>query len=129
MLGFDAFLSATLTNEVSMSRKHMLAILGLGLGLLSAPGISIAQESHLSQAISHAREAVSSGREGKPEALTLHATEALHHAEAEQKERPNHYVKSAIKRLKEAVKFGKAKRSSATKVVDRALQELERAPQ
>jgi hypothetical protein len=112
-----------------MSRKYMLAILGLGLGLLLAPGITVAQESHLSQAISHAREAVASGREGKPEALTLHATEALHHAEAEQKDRPNPYVKSAIKRLKEAVKFGKAKRGSATKVADRALQELERAPQ
>jgi hypothetical protein len=63
-----------------MSQKRMLAILGLGLGLLSAPSISIAQEDHLSQAVSHAREAVASGREGKSEALTLHATEALQHA-------------------------------------------------
>ncbi len=111
-----------------MSLKRLLAISGLGLALLSAPSISLAQEDHLSQAISHAREAVASGREGNPEALTLHATEALHHAEAAQKERPNRYVKSAIMRLKEAVKYGKARRSVATRVTDRALQELERAP-
>jgi hypothetical protein len=37
-----------------MLLKRMLAILGLGLALLSSPSISVAQEDHLSLAISHA---------------------------------------------------------------------------
>jgi hypothetical protein len=107
----------------------MIALLGLGLALSAAPSVSFAQESHLAQAISHTREAVAAGREGKPSSLVLHATNGLHHAVAAQKEQPNPQVKEAIARLKEAIKFGKKKRRAATTIADRALQQLERAPQ
>ena len=112
-----------------MSRRLMIALLSLALAWSFAPGGALAQESHIAQAISHAREAVAAGRAGKPSALVLHATEALHHATAAQQEQPNAEVKEAIARLEEGIKFGKKKRRAATTIVYRALQQLERAPQ
>lgn len=112
-----------------MNRRAMIALLGLGLALCWAPGATLAQESHLAQAISLTREAVAAGREGKPSVLVRHATEALHHAVDAQQEQPNPHVKAGINRLKETIKFGKKKRRAATTIAKRALQELERAPQ
>ncbi len=109
-----------------MLRKSCAALLGLSLIFGSAA--SSAKESHLAEAIRHAREALAAGREDKPNSLVLHATTALDHAKAAQRERPNVHVKKAVIRLEEAVKFGKAKRRAATIIADRALQELERAP-
>jgi hypothetical protein len=110
----------------------MIALLSLGLALSLAPGISfaqaLAQEDHLAQAISHTREAVVAGREGKPDSLVLHARNALEHAVAAQKEQPNWHVKRGVNRLMEAIMFGEAKRRAATRIADRTLQELERAP-
>ncbi|KAF0135896.1 small metal-binding protein SmbP [Methylocystis sp.] len=111
-----------------MGRRLMIALLSLGLAWFFTPNFALAQESHIAQAISHAREAVSAGREGKPSALVLHATEALHYAADAQREQPNPHLKKAISRLKEGIKFGKKKRRAATTIVYRALQELERAP-
>lgn len=98
------------------------------LVLTAAPGASLAKENHLSEAIAHTREAVVAGREGKPSSLVLHATNALEHATAAQRQSPNPHIGKAISRLKEAIKFGKSKRRSAATIADRALQELERAP-
>jgi hypothetical protein len=110
----------------------MIALLGLGLTLSLSPGVSfaqaLAQEDHLAQAISHTREAVVAGREGNPSSLVEHATAALEHAVAAQKEKPNAHVKSGINRLKQVIKYGKAKRGYATKIANYALQEFERAP-
>lgn len=112
-----------------MLRKLMFVLLGLGVAHLIAATRAVAAESHLSEAVGFTREAVAAGREGKPSALVLHATNALEHARAAQHERPNPHVKKAIARLQEAIKFGKTKRHAATTIADRALQELERAPQ
>lgn len=113
-----------------MIRQLKMLALGAALTLSGTSGGALAQdENHLSEAIAHTREAVVAGREGKPSELVRHATEALHHAEAAQRERPNPYVKAGVNRLKEAIKFGKKKRRAATTIADRALQELERAPQ
>lgn len=112
-----------------MNRRVVIALLSLGLALFCAPSVTLAQDSHLAQAISHTREAVAAGREGKPSVLVRHATEALHHAVDAQEEQPNPEVSEAIARLKEAIKFGKKKRRAATTIAYRALQQLERAPQ
>lgn len=112
-----------------MLRKLIVALLGLGMVQVMTLAPTFATESHLSKAIGHAREAVAAGRDGKPSALVLHATNALEHANAAQRERPNAHVKKGIARLHEAITFGKAKRRAATTIADRALQELERAPQ
>jgi LPS O-antigen subunit length determinant protein (WzzB/FepE family) len=112
-----------------MKRKFLFAVFGLGLAHAVTAAPAVAAQSHLSEAIGHAREAVASGREGKPSGLVRHATNALDHAIEAQRERPDPHVKKAISRLREAIKFGKANRRAATTVADRALQELERAPQ
>jgi hypothetical protein len=111
-----------------MSRILRIVLTAIGLSLFTTPAIVAAHESELTKAISHTREAVVAGREGKPSALVLHATEALHHAEAAQRERPNYHINAGVNRLREAIKYGKAKRGAATKIAYRALQELERAP-
>lgn len=112
-----------------MNRRLMIALLSLGLAWSFAPGGALARgHSHIYQAIHHAREAVVAGREGKPSLLVRHATEALHHAKAQQQERPNAEVEEAISRLEEGIRYGEKKRRSATRIVYRALQQLERAP-
>lgn len=112
-----------------MKRLFVIAALGLGLVQTLAPRIALAQESHIAQAISHTREAVVAGREGKPSQLVRHATEALTHASAAQAEQPSSELKEVIARLNEAISFGKKKRRAATTIADRALQQLERLPQ
>lgn len=87
-----------------------------------------AHKEHLYDAIAHTREAVASGRENKPERLVRHATEALHHAREAQEDHPNIHIRRGIARLREAIKFGNKRRSGATTIANRALQELERAP-
>lgn len=115
-----------------MNCRLMIALLSLGLALSLAPGVSfaqaLAQEDHLAQAISHTREAVVAGREGNPSSLVEHAKTALEHAVAAQQERPHWHVKRAIARLRDAIRHGEKKRSAATRIANRALQELERAP-
>jgi hypothetical protein len=112
------------------SRRSMIALLcAATLAFSAAPRLSYAQDDHLSQAISHTREAVAAGRENKPNSLVIHATEALAHATEAQKEQPSPNLQKAITRLKETIKFGKKKRKAATTIAERALQELERTPQ
>ena len=88
-----------------------------------------AHKEQLHDAIAHTREAVAAGRTNKPETLVRHATEALYHARAAQADHPNIHIRRGITRLKEAIKFGNKRRSAATTIANRALQELERAPQ
>ena len=88
-----------------------------------------AHKEHLHDAIAHTREAVAAGRENKPSTLVRHATEALHHAKAAQADHPNIHIRRGITRLREAIRFGDKRRSAATTIANRALQELERAPQ
>lgn len=109
--------------------RSLRAICAASFVTALASSMAIAADNHIAEAISHTREAVVSGREGKPSELVHHATEALHHAMDADKERPEKHIKAAIRRLKEVVKFGEKKRKSATKIAQRALQELERAPQ
>lgn len=117
-------------NENPVNRRVMtgLSSLVFGLGLFLTPQISLAAGDHLAQAISHTREAVVAGREGKQRSLVLHARNALEHAVAAQRERPNYHVERGVYRLKETIKFGEEKRRAATRIADRALQELELAP-
>ncbi len=112
-----------------MNRRAMIALISLGLASFWAPRPALARASHnMTQAIHHAREAVAAGREGRPSVLVRHATEALHYAKAAQKERPHPEVKEAIHRLEEGIRYGERNRRSATRIVYRALQQLERAP-
>lgn len=97
------------------------------LAFLSS-SMAFAHQEKLKEAISHTREAVAAGRANQPSSLVRHSTEALHSAREAYADHPNAHIKRGIVRLKEAIKFGNKRRSSATTIANRALQELERAP-
>jgi hypothetical protein len=111
-----------------MTRRLMLAMLGLGLALFVAPRISLAAESHLEQAIEHTKQAIDEGNKGDASALVEHATAALGHAQDAQKEKASPHTKAGIKHLKEAIKHGKKGHAKvATKHAETALTHLEEA--
>ena len=96
---------------------------------ISGSSVALAHQDDLRLAITHTREAVVAGRSNKPSALVRHSTEALFYARDAHMDHPNIHIRKGISRLKEAIKFGNKRRSSATTIANRALQELERAPQ
>jgi Small metal-binding protein len=97
------------------------------LAFLSS-SMALAHQDKLKEAIAHTREAVVAGRTNQPSLLVRHSTEALYSAREAYQDHPNAHIKKGIARLKEAIKFGNKRRSSATTIAYRALQELERAP-
>ncbi|MGB6492978.1 MAG: small metal-binding protein SmbP, partial [Methylocella sp.] len=90
-----------------MSRRFIVAMLGLGLALILMPQVSLAVEDHLSQAIEHTRQAIDHGKQGHADVLVTHAEAALTHAEASEKAKANPHKAEAIKHLKEAIDQGK----------------------
>ena len=90
-----------------MSRRFIVAMLGLGLALILMPQVSLAVEDHLSEAIEHSRQAIDHGKQGHADVLATHAEAALTHAEASDKAKANPHTASAIEHLKEAIKQGK----------------------
>ena len=52
-----------------MSRRFIVAMLGLGLALILMPQVSLAVEDHLSQAIVHTRQAIDHGKQGHADVL------------------------------------------------------------
>jgi len=55
-----------------MSRRFIIAMLGLGLALILMPQVSLAED-HLSQAIEHTSQAINFGKQGKADVLATHA--------------------------------------------------------
>ncbi len=111
-----------------MTRRHMIAMLSLGLALFVAPQISFAAKSHLEQAIEHTKEAIDEGNKGNASALVERATTALEHARDAQKEKSNRYTKAGIKHLEEAIKHGRTDQAKvATEHAEIALTHLQEA--
>jgi len=108
--------------------KSIMLAGALAFPILGAPA-AFAHQNDLRLAINHTRVAVVAGRSNKPCVLVRHSTEALFYARDAQADHPNIHIRKGISRLKEAIKFGNKRRSSATTIANRALQELERAPQ
>ena len=96
---------------------------------ISGSSVALAHQEDLRRAMTHTRAAVVAGRSNKPSVLVRHSTEALFYARDAQVDHPGVHIRKGISRLKEAIKFGNKRRSSATTIANRALQELERAPQ
>ncbi|PWB76993.1 MAG: metal-binding protein SmbP [Candidatus Methylomirabilota bacterium] len=108
-----------------MRRKLAAAVLALGMTIFSGSGISWAMKSHMIEATEHTQAAVGYGKAGHADVLVQHATAALMHAEAAQKEKPEAHKAAAIKGLKEAIEHGKAGHADvATKAADGALTHL-----
>ena len=60
-----------------MSRRFIVAMLGLGLALFLMPQVSLAEEDHIAEAITHTKQAIDHGKMGHADVLTTHAGAAL----------------------------------------------------
>lgn len=112
-----------------MIRRTLVAIVALSFALFLSPGATLAQENHVAEAITHTRQAVDAGLEGKADGLVEHAKEALEHANAAQKDKSNRFVRAGIVHLKQAIKMGeKGNAKGGTKHAKEALAKLDHAP-
>ena len=60
-----------------MSRRLIVAMLGLGVVLFLMPQVSLAAEDHIAEAITHTKQAIEHGKMGHADVLTTHAETAL----------------------------------------------------
>ena len=60
-----------------MSRRFVVAMLGLGLALFLIPQVPLAAEDHIAEAITHTKQAIDHGKMGHADVLTTHAEAAL----------------------------------------------------
>jgi Small metal-binding protein len=111
-----------------MSRRFIVAMLGLGLALLLMPQFSLAEEDHIAEAITHTKQAIDHGKQGHADVLATHAEAALTHAKASEAAKANPHIAEAIKHLKEAIDEGKQGHADvATTHAEAALNHLEQA--
>ncbi len=111
-----------------MIRRTLIALVSLSVAALFSP-IALAQENHVAEAITHTRQAVDAGLEGKADGVVEHGKEALKHAQAAQKEKSNRFVRAGIVHLKQAIKFGeKGDAKGGVKHAKEALAKLDHAP-
>jgi hypothetical protein len=109
-----------------MSRRLIVAILGLGLALFLMPQVSLAAEDHIAEAITHTKQAIDHGKQGHADVLTTHAEAALTHAESGEKAKANPHTEEAIKHLNLAIDEGKKGHADlATTHAEAALTHLE----
>ena len=109
-----------------MSRRFVVAMLGLGLALILMPQVSFAAEDHIAEAITHTMQAIEHGKIGHADVLTTHAKAALAHAQAGEKAKANPHTAEAIKHLEQAIDEGKKGHADqATTHAEAALNHLQ----
>ena len=109
-----------------MSRRLVVAMLGLGMVLFLMPQVSLAAEDHIAEAITDAKQAIDHGKMGHPNILATHAKLALTHATASEKATANSHTEEAIKHLEQAIDEGKEGHADvATTDAEAALTHLE----
>lgn len=67
-----------------MKRRSFSMIVGAAMAACFLPSLALA-ENHLSEAITHTKEAIEHGKAGHADILVTHAKEGLKHAEAAEK--------------------------------------------
>ena len=113
--------------DISMNRRNFAFALSIGAAFLLAPGLAFAAD-HLAEAISHTKEAIATGEQGRVDMLVTHAEAALKHAEAGEKAKSNTHTEEAIKHLEAAIEAGKKNDGgAATGHAKEALTHLEEA--
>jgi hypothetical protein len=91
-------------------------------------GISSAAESHSAEALKHVQEAIEYGKQGNGDQLMKHASTALKHAEAAQKEKADASMAEGLQSLQKAIDHAKGGQADmATKAAEDALQALRNA--
>jgi hypothetical protein len=63
-----------------MSRRILGRYVGLSLALFLMPQVSLAEEDHIAEAITHTKQAIDHGKQGHADVLKTHADAALIHA-------------------------------------------------
>jgi hypothetical protein len=117
--------------ETNMMRRGlMIALMGAALALVVTPHMALAGGSHLEQAITETKEAIHEGKQDLPTSLVEHAVNAIDHARAAQRLRPNDHIRTGIAHLKRAIKTAKGTHSSrrvaiGTKHAETALAHFE----
>jgi cell division protein FtsB len=118
----------TAKEVVVMTRRILAVLLGLALAVVLVPRISIAEENHIAEAISHTKMAIDEGKQGKADQVVVHAKVALTHAEAAEKAKPNTHTTQGIEHLKQAIATGKkGQAAEATQHAEVALEHLDKA--
>ena len=109
-----------------MSRRIVVALLGLGLCMFLIPQIALATLDQVAEAITHTKKAIEHGKIGHADVLKAHAGATLIHAKAAGKAKPNPHTEEAIKHLEQAIVEGKnGHADTATTHAEAALAQLE----
>jgi hypothetical protein len=109
-----------------MSRRVVVAMLGLGLCMFLIPQVALAALDQVAEAIMHTKKAIEHGKIGHADVLKAHAGAALIHAKAAEKAKPNTHTEEAIKHLEQAIVEGKnGHADTATAHAEAALTQLE----
>jgi hypothetical protein len=109
-----------------MSRRLIIAVMGLGLALFLTPRVLLAVEDHIAESITHTKQAIERGKMGHADVLATHAEAAMPHAEAGEKEKANSHTEEAITHPKQAIDEGKKGHAdAATTHAEAALTHLE----
>jgi hypothetical protein len=93
----------------------------LAIGRSAVLASALARENHVAEAITHTRQAVDAGLEGKADGVVEHGKEALKHAQAAQKEKSNRFVRAGIIHLKQPSSLAKRATPRAASSAKEAL--------
>jgi len=107
-----------------LTRRLATAALGLAFAFAAAPQAVWASD-HLRHAIWETKEAIAAGKHGHASSFVEHSVEAVHHAQAAQRQRPSDHIKTGITHLNKGIKL--AKHTSSIHRVERATREAETA--
>ena len=111
-----------------MSRRLIVALLGLSLGLFLMPQISLAAEDHIAEAITHTKEAIIHGQKTRADLLGEHAKTALSHARLAEIANSNPHTQEAVKELEQTIDDNNKNHTAlATGHAEAALTHLEQA--
>lgn len=110
-----------------MSRRLMIAVLsmGLGLGVLARP--AAADPNYLEEAIAETQAAIEAGKQLQAGSFVEHAEDAIDRARSAVWQTPVDPIRKGIKYLRKAVKLSKG--TSSDKRLDKATEQAELALQ
>jgi hypothetical protein len=109
-----------------IKRGLMITLMASASALAIAPRIALAGGGHLEHAIAETKEGIHERKQGWWMSLVPHAVNAIHHANAAQKERPREQTKTDVTHLKKAIKT--AKHTHSSRRVAKAVEHAETAP-
>lgn len=110
-----------------LSRRNLLAALGLGLAIAASTGAARAENAHVAAAVRETREAIHEGKQHMFSSFVEHSHNALDHAREAVAGGfdPRNHVTMAVKHLRDALKVTKHTHSVAR--LEKGIHHAERA--